>query len=583
MNPSFPHGPLPDGLQPLTADEPRHLGPFRVVGRIGAGGMGAVYAGLDDSDIQVAIKCVHRVFADDPEFRSRFAREVALVRRVRAVCVPRFLGADVRADIPWMATEYVPGLTLGAHVREHGPLTGSALIAFAVGVADALATLHRVGVVHRDLKPGNVILSPTGPKVLDFGIARAVEETAITRTGGLVGTPGWIAPEQYRGRPATERSDIHAWATLVAYAATGTHPHGTGDSETMAIRVLSRAPNLDGVPEHLRSLLHRALDQDPERRPNASQVLDELAALVSGEGSTVPLPSREVDVTLVLDEAWTGIGAPGSRPGEWLRHAPPRRPWAARKRRGLTMTATGLSLTLVAGLTMWATVGGGGGEGAAIESEPPNDGVVSDAVGSSEGEGGADDAAGALVDVPEEYRDLYESGTVAVRPVEGRAPVLLRTLEPALGQAGEPLEQLRITFDEVQTGGVTEFSVRAEYLPDFGSLELLSDDFAVGDIIGPEDTEVSLNTPDSRGLLARVDADDPMAEFTLRFLRRSTGVVYYTADRRGTVPLDYAGGFCFGSSGGSGTSFPDLPALAPHDATLTDGSPRDSCAFQDFS
>ncbi|WP_152486192.1 serine/threonine-protein kinase, partial [Nocardiopsis lucentensis] len=298
--PAGPGSAPPFGLRPLTADEPRRVGSFRVVGRIGAGGMGSVYAALDDADRRVAVKCVHRVYAADAEFRQRFAREVALVRRVSAVCVPSFVDADPEADLPWLATEYVPGPTLHEHVGGNGPLAGDALPALAVGSAEALAAIHAAGVVHRDLKPGNVILSPEGPRVLDFGIARAVEETALTRTGGLVGTPGWIAPEQYRGAPATDRSDIYAWGGLVAFAATGRHPHGSGTSSTMAARILSEPPDLDGVPAGLREVLERALDKDPERRPDAATAMREVASALFPDGAAAAVSGGgDVDVPRV--------------------------------------------------------------------------------------------------------------------------------------------------------------------------------------------------------------------------------------------------------------------------------------------
>src|SRR5690625_2201393 len=192
---------LPPELVPLRADDPAAIGPFRLAGRLGAGGMGTVYGGLDGAGRCIAVKVVHARFAERGDYRERFAYEADLVRRIDAECAPAFLGADPHAPTPWLATEFVPGRTLRAHVREFGPLEGAALLSFAAGTAEALGAVHGAGILHRDIKPGNVMLAPQGPRLLDFGIARAVEDTRTEE--GLFGTPGWLAPEQMAGTPAS--------------------------------------------------------------------------------------------------------------------------------------------------------------------------------------------------------------------------------------------------------------------------------------------------------------------------------------------------------------------------------------------
>ncbi|SIO85220.1 serine/threonine-protein kinase [Nocardiopsis sp. JB363] len=317
---------LPPGVDQPGRGDPDRLGDYRVVGRIGAGGMGAVYAGVTDAGDVAAVKVIHSRFADDPEFRSRFAREVGLVSRVRATCAPAFLGADVVAPTPWMATEYVPGLTLREHVDRHGPLTGGMLTALAVGLAEALTAIHSVGVVHRDLKPGNVILAPDGPKVLDFGIARAADGTVLTATGGLHGTPGWVAPERYEGVEVTGHSDMFAWGGLVAVAATGRPPFGRGAVDGVVHRSRHEDPDLDGVPEHLMDLVRRSLDKDPRERPRADEALAELtrgwsATRVMPGGALPPTrveePGPDADPTEIVPELlvaeWRGVVDPGTR------------------------------------------------------------------------------------------------------------------------------------------------------------------------------------------------------------------------------------------------------------------------------
>ncbi|WDZ89983.1 serine/threonine-protein kinase [Nocardiopsis sp. HUAS JQ3] len=629
MHPGSAPPPLPPGVRPLASDEPRRVGPFRVVGRIGSGGMGVVYAALDDADRRVAVKCVHRVYAADGGFRERFAREVALLRRVRAACVPGFLGADTRAEVPWLATEYVPGPTLDARVRAHGPLTGAALTAFALGVAEALTAIHGAGVVHRDLKPGNVILSPRGPRVLDFGIARTVDGTALTRTGGLVGTPGWTSPEQYAGGEATDRSDMFAWGGLTAFAATGRNPFGAGGTDTLVPRVLAEPPDLEGLPGALRALVERALDKDPARRPDAAAALRETAALLRaapggagasgatgaqaggptagaapagafaaaapgsgvppagapGNGATGPGTDPGADLPGLVARVWAGAVAPDDgRTDLWRFHAPPRRSWARRNQRPLAVGAAGLALAVLVGTGLTALSGAGEEGSVAPGGATADGGTATSGAADGAGQGGPGE------DVPAEYRDLYTTGTVAVEPVPGDSAQLVRTLEPAEG-SGEALEQLRLTLTRGErfTNSVT-VTATAEYLPDFGGLNVHSDDFAWVSQITPDQGHLDFSRPGSRGVLAELDPDDPVAEFTVTIVGAVTfGVFYYlpaeALDEEQRITPGYPGGFCHvAPNPGREQTYPgftDSPGLAPHDATPVDGVPVNSCVYQE--
>ncbi|MEE2036350.1 serine/threonine-protein kinase [Nocardiopsis sp. CT-R113] len=568
--------PLPEGVAPLAAGEPDRVGPFRLVGRLGAGGMGVVYAALDDDDNRVAVKCVHRTFAADPDFRSRFAREVSLVRRVRAACVPRFLGADTEADLPWLASEYVPGLTLDAHVRARGALTGPHLTAFACGVAEALGAVHAEGVVHRDLKPGNVILAPDGPKVLDFGIARAVEETALTRTGGLVGTPGWIAPEQYLGQDAGPHSDMFAWAGLVAFAATGRGPFGAGGPDVMASRILSDPPELDGVPADLRGLLARALDKDPGGRPDAAGAMAATAALLREGPGTADADGAD----RAMGRAWSGVSAePGGGIELWRAHAPRRRPWAVRHRTPLAVASAAVALVVLAGTGAgYLAAGEGAGEGPGQGGEDPAGGTGTTSAGAGPG-----DASGQLDGAPAAYRDLYENGSVVVEP-SSEAPVLTRTLVPEGGD-GEPLDQLSITF--ASDGGFSNdwmaMAATVEYLPDFGEIQLRTSDFGWVDEIRPEHGSLEFERQGA-GLAYVLSPRNPTVELPMIGIEGiRTRAVYYlpsdVADAEGRVAVDYSGGFCLHAADG-GATFPGGSPFGPHDLSPVDGVLANSCVHR---
>ncbi|MFI6577978.1 protein kinase [Nocardiopsis sp. NPDC050513] len=338
-----PPGPHPSGVAPLTEGDPDRIGPYRLVGRLGAGGMGTVYAGLTPAGERVAVKTVHRQYATDPEFRSRFAREVDLLGRVRSTCAVGVLDADTTGPRPWLASEYVPGPTLRQYVRDHGALTGAALVGVAAGIAEALRAIHAAGVVHRDLTPGNVILSPAGPRILDFGIARAVEETAITRTGGVVGTPGWLAPEQYDGAPPAPAADMFAFGAIVAYASSGREPFGAGPLDMLVYRTRREEPDLAGVPPEFLPLARAALHKDPAARPTA-------AAALHGALAAWPERAPSTDDTLELTRLLhTGWALPETAPVAAQAWTPPPAQRRRRTRTPLVVSAAVLALVLVAG------------------------------------------------------------------------------------------------------------------------------------------------------------------------------------------------------------------------------------------
>ncbi|WP_234436004.1 serine/threonine-protein kinase [Streptomyces sp. NRRL S-813] len=283
------------------------------MGRIGSGGMGVVHAGLAPDGQRAAVKVIQAEYAGDPSFRARFAREVKLMRRVDGPCLVPLLDADANAGQPWLATPFVPGPTLSEYLRGSGPLSGVHLHALAAGVAGALAAVHAAGIVHRDLKPGNVILAPDGPRVLDFGIAHALDETAITRTGSLTGTPGWSSPEQYRGEPGGPAADVFAWGALVAHAATGRHPFGTGAPDVLAYRIVAEEPDLAGVPEELLPHVTAALAKDPAERPASARLAEHVGALFAADATVAAGAGPEPTPTVVdgagpaqaIADAWT--------------------------------------------------------------------------------------------------------------------------------------------------------------------------------------------------------------------------------------------------------------------------------------
>jgi serine/threonine kinase PknH len=274
---------------PALDSLPRKIGPYRVLEKIGEGGMGVVYLASDAENRPVAVKVLGPAVAGDPDARLRLAREVETMRRVRSRHVAQVLDADVNGPSPYIVTRYVPGPSLDELVRRSGPLRGPALLRLAGGLAEALAAIHATGVVHRDLKPGNVLLDDGQPVVIDFGIAHLPDTTRLTKTGLVMGTPGYLSPEVIEGRPASGATDVHAWGATVAYAATGRPPYGTGDFQTVFFRIIEGRAELGGVPPQLLPLVTAALSADPPSRPTARSLVS-LCAASGVNGATLTLP-----------------------------------------------------------------------------------------------------------------------------------------------------------------------------------------------------------------------------------------------------------------------------------------------------
>ena len=286
-------------MSPLRRDDPARLGRYELTGRLGTGGMGVVYLAEDPEGTFVAIKLLHAALAGDAEFRARFRGEVERARRVPSFCTAEVLDADVDHDPPYLVVEYVDGPSLVEVVEERGPLRAAALQSLAVGVATALSGIHGAGVVHRDLKPDNVLLAPGSPKVIDFGIARTVEShSRHTQADQMVGTVAYMAPERFSsepGEPATPAADVFAWGCVIAYAATGRTPFEGDSPGATAARILTQPPRLDGVPQPLRDVVALALAKDPADRPAARELLDMLLGerrVAIPAAAAVPAPGR---------------------------------------------------------------------------------------------------------------------------------------------------------------------------------------------------------------------------------------------------------------------------------------------------
>jgi len=296
---------------PLDPEDPREVGPYTLLARLGEGGMGVVYL-AEGPQGRVALKVVRRLLAADDTFRARFRREVLAARRVRGRGAVELLDADTEGDRPYLAMGYVDGPTLLEAVTREGPMTGGRLQALMVALAEAVGTIHRAGVTHRDLKPSNVLLAEDQPVVVDFGVATATEATSITVVGTVMGSPGWMAPEQVTGGAPSPAMDVFAWGSLVAWAATGRNPFGSGRPEAVAYRIIHEEPDLDGVPDDLRPVVAAALAKDPATRPTADELL---ARLLHLQPQAEP-EQLAADATALLARTWvqTPVQPPAGPP-----------------------------------------------------------------------------------------------------------------------------------------------------------------------------------------------------------------------------------------------------------------------------
>ncbi|MFL6110871.1 MAG: protein kinase domain-containing protein [Catenulispora sp.] len=278
-------------MQTLGAGDPQQIGPYVVTGRLGTGGMGSVYLGWDAAGRPAAVKVVRSDFLQDPDFRARFRREISSARRVTGPWISRVLDADPDAASPWLATEYVAGPTLDAAVNRFGPLPAGTVAVLAECLGQALQAVHSAGVVHRDIKPNNILLAADGPRLIDFGIARATDDTKLTAThAGVFGVAGFIAPERLERQVLLPAGDVFAGGAVLAFAATGKMAFGGGEPVTVAYRVVHGEPDLEGLPDELLPLVRACLAKDPAGRPDAGRLAAE-AARVRGASNWPGVPT----------------------------------------------------------------------------------------------------------------------------------------------------------------------------------------------------------------------------------------------------------------------------------------------------
>ena len=276
-------------MKELTPGDRQQVGKYRLLSELGSGGMGRVFLGLSPGGRQVAVKIIRPDLAGNPDFRARFTREVAAARTVSGIYTAPVVDADLDGPEPWLVTAYVDGPSLADAVARHGPVPATSLLPLAAGLAEGLGAIHAAGVVHRDLKPSNVLLASDGPRIIDFGISRVADATEVTHTGSIVGSPGFMSPEQAAGGEAGPASDIFSLGGVLTFAASGRGPFGTGDPTVMLYRVVHHQPDLSGVPPVIRDLAGRCLAKDPQQRPATEEILASLGEVGRPNG-WVPWP-----------------------------------------------------------------------------------------------------------------------------------------------------------------------------------------------------------------------------------------------------------------------------------------------------
>ncbi|MDA2805250.1 serine/threonine-protein kinase [Nocardiopsis suaedae] len=289
---------------------PHRVGPYRLLSRLGGGGMGEVFLGRSPGGRPVAVKVVRAELAADPRFRKRFTAEVEAARKVGGFYTAQLVDSDTAAERPWLATAYIPGPSLHEVLQTRTALPVASVAVLGAGLAEGLAAIHRCGLVHRDLKPANVILADDGPRVIDFGIARALDATSTSMTRTVIGTPGFLSPEQARGKEVGPRSDVFALGCLLALASSGDPPFGTGATEAVVYRVVHEEPDLEGVPSRLAPLVRRCLSKKADDRPDLEKLVSRLNGLAGQEGRTEAEGWLPDDVTEVIRARTTRVAAP---------------------------------------------------------------------------------------------------------------------------------------------------------------------------------------------------------------------------------------------------------------------------------
>ncbi|HZB30309.1 MAG TPA: serine/threonine-protein kinase [Streptosporangiaceae bacterium] len=304
---------MPD-VSPLRANDPVRVGSYQLTGRLGEGGQGTVYLGADASGERVAVKLLHPWLVGDAKARARFAGELGHAKRVMPFCTARVLDADAEGDVPYIVSEFIDGPSLAEVLRKNGPTTGVALDRLAIGTITALTSIHEAGIVHRDFKPGNVIIASDGPRVIDFGIARALDMTG-TLTNASVGTPAYMAPEQFSGHPIGPPADVFAWACTMAFAANGRPPHGDDSVPAVLNRVVNQPPDLGTMSGPLRDIVAQCLAKDPAALRRRGR---------SCSACSAAQPSRRRRPRPRLRRTTCSTRAPRRRPRRWRLRAPPR-------------------------------------------------------------------------------------------------------------------------------------------------------------------------------------------------------------------------------------------------------------------